>query len=86
MNWGVGLVAIFIVPDVTASYFVQIINMGETGPYAADWITISSEVRRQHIVEAQPVCLLSAMLRKSSHELKFHTFTVLLKIHTQTRG
>ena len=43
MNSVTDLGGIFIVLDVKALAFAQIINMRETGPWETDWIVISSE-------------------------------------------
>ena len=43
MNSASELGSTFIVPNVTALAFAQIMNMGDTGPWETDWIVISSE-------------------------------------------
>ena len=43
MNYDADLGGIFIVLDVTALAFAQIVNMRRTGPWETDWILISSE-------------------------------------------
>ena len=67
VNPAADLVDIFIFQGVTVGAFVQIINMRDIGPWEADTITTSSEVRRKRTLE---VCLLLAILRKRSHETK----------------
>ena len=41
MSSAADLGGIFIVPDVTASASIQIINMGDVGPWERDWISIT---------------------------------------------
>ena len=41
MNSTADLSGIFIIPDVTARASVQIINMGDIGPWETDWISIT---------------------------------------------
>ena len=43
MNSAADLGSIFIILDVTAPAFAQIINMRQAGPWETDWIVISSE-------------------------------------------
>ena len=50
---------IFIVLEVTALAFAQIINMRQTGPWETDWIVIRSE---EATGPAGFNCLLSFML------------------------
>ena len=41
MNLATDMGGIFIIPDVTARASLQIINIGDTGPWETDWISIT---------------------------------------------
>ena len=66
VNSAADLGGTFIVLDVIALAFAQIINMRETGHWETDWIVISSKESSQ----LRQFCLLSVILWKHSYETK----------------
>ena len=60
MNSAADLGGILIVPDTTAPVSVQIMDMGDRGPWETDWISTTRVLRQ--LQGTQPICLLSVTL------------------------